>query len=117
MDLRDLIIALMSYDAVAARQWVTDAMSLPIQWSRVARPQGVRDEELAVAAGVVELLAQRMGQPPPLWTRDVGPSPTRLYLVRAAESMPRLRALCEREGPEPLRKRHILAPPEFLTVV
>jgi len=29
--------------------------------------------------------------------------------------MPRLRRLCEEEGPAPLRERGILAPPEFLT--
>ncbi|MEE8583936.1 MAG: hypothetical protein V3T83_03695 [Acidobacteriota bacterium] len=39
-----------------------------------------------------------------------------VYLVRAALSMPRLRRLCRQEGPEPLRWRGILAPPEFLTM-
>jgi hypothetical protein len=29
--------------------------------------------------------------------------------------MPRLRRLCESEGPEPLRRRGLFAPPEFLT--
>ena len=33
----------------------------------------------------------------------------------AAETMPRLRRACETEGPEPLRRRRLLAPPEFLT--
>lgn len=116
MDLRDLIAALMVYDALAARQWVADAIRLPLRWSQVPPPQGLGAQELAVAAGVVELLAQRMNQSPPHWTKDVAQSPTPLYLVRAAKFMPRLRTLCEQEGPEPLRKRHILAPPEFLTV-
>ena len=43
-------------------------------------------------------------------------APTALYLVKAARTMPRLRQLCEQEGPEPLRRRGILAPPELLTV-
>ena len=59
---------------------------------------------------------RQMGQQPPPWTNDVAPSRTTIYLVRSAEIMPRLRLLCEQEGPEPLRRRHILAPPEFLTI-
>jgi hypothetical protein len=69
----------------------------------------------AVAASVVEMIAERQGGNPPSWTSRVPPDPTRLFLVRAAESLPRLRRLCEEEGPEPLRRRRILAPPDFLT--
>jgi len=36
--------------------------------------------------------------------------------VRAALTMPRLRRLCEVEGPEPLRRRAVMAPPDFLTI-
>ena len=116
MQIRALIEALMSFDILRARQWVADAMRAPISWSEVARPEGMDAERLAVAAGVVELLAERSGQPSPDWTVDVGESPRRIYLVRAAESTPRLRLLCEEEGPEPLRKRQIMAPPEFLSL-
>jgi len=73
-------------------------------------------KEIAVSAGVVEMLAQRMNQEPPSWVKDVGGSPVIIYLVRSAKRMPRLRTLCELEGPEPLRKRKIFAPPEFLTI-
>ena len=116
MQIQTLIEALMSFDVLKARQWVADAMRMPIRWSEVARPPGLDAERLAVAAGVVELLAERFGQQSPSWTVEVGESPRRIYLVRAAQSMPRLRQLCEREGPEPLRRRRIMAPPEFLTV-
>ena len=71
--------------------------------------------EKAVAAGVVELLSGRAGEPPPAWTADVQAAPRTVVLVRAADSMPRLRRVCEEEGPEPLRRRGILAPPDFLT--
>ena len=116
MQIRSLIEALMSFDVLRARQWVADAMRMPISWSEVACPVGMDAEQLAVAAGVVELLAERAGQLAPSWTVEVGESPRRLYLVRAAKSMPRLRRLCEEEGPEPLRRRQIMAPPEFLSV-
>ncbi len=116
MQIQTLIEALMSFDVLRARQWVADAMRMPISWSEVARPAGMDAEHLAVAAGVVELMAERSGQQSPSWTVEVGESPRRIYLVRAAESMPRLRQLCEEEGPVPLRRRHIMAPPEFLSV-
>lgn len=69
---------------------------------------------LAAAASLVELLALRLQQPPPAWTNDVGPLAEPLYLLKAAASMKRLRALCETQAPEPLRKRGFYAPPNFL---
>lgn len=116
MDLRDLVDALTSLDSLRARQWVADAAASSVVWSEFACPSGLSSEELAVAAGVVEMLAQRSAQPPPAWTSEIPPSPTKVWLVRWAESMPRLRRLCEQEGPEPLRRRQVLAPPEFLAV-
>lgn len=116
MQIRALVEALMSFDVVGAHQWVADAERLPMSWSGVARPAGMDTEQMAVAAGVVELLVERAGQAPPGWTREVGESPKRIYLVRAAESMPRLRRLCEQEGPDSLRRRQVMAPPEFLRV-
>jgi hypothetical protein len=46
---------------------------------------------------------------------DEAPNP--IYLVRAAETMPRLPHSCETEGPESLRRRRVYAPPEFSTIV
>jgi hypothetical protein len=116
MELRDLVRALLQRDALTARQWVADAAHEPVIWADVPRPAGWTVVELAVAAGVVELLASRSAQRPPQWTTAVNAAPTPVYLVRAAETMPRLRHSCETEGPEPLRRRQIYAPPEFLTI-
>ena len=115
MDLRDLVYALMRRDALVARQWVADAGRESVVWTDVPRPIGWTPLELAVAAGVLELLASRTDQIPPSWTAAVREAPAPVYLVRAAETMPRLRRLCETEGPESLRWRRIYAPPEFLT--
>jgi hypothetical protein len=115
MELRDLVEALLSRDALRARQWVADATREAVIWADVPHPTGWSALEMAVAAGVVELFASRSHQPPPSWTGTVGCAPDPLYLVRAAETMPRLRLSCEAEGPEPLRVRRIYAPPEFLT--
>ena len=116
MDIRDLVKALLSFDALTARQWVADAFYSGLRWSDITRPAGLNPIEMAVAAGVVELLAQRTNQDAPAWTGEVPPLEEPVYLVRAALSMPRLRRLCRQEGPEPLRWRGILAPPEFLTM-
>lgn len=115
MELRDLVEALLRGDALSARQWVADAARCRLSWSDLPSPMDLSPVGSAVAASVVELMASRAGQPAPRWARAAPASPTTVFLVRAAETMPRLRRLCEEEGPEPLRKRRILAPPEFLT--
>lgn len=115
MDLRDLVSALLRYDTLSARQWVADAARGGFDWTRVPEPVGLDAVGLATAAGTVELMVSRLNQVAPSWTADVPAAPQRRYLVQAAESLPRLRRLCEEEGPEPLRRRGLLAPPEFLT--
>lgn len=116
MDLRELVRAILSYDALTARQWVADSLRQGVIWTSMPQPTDLDAMEMGVAAGVVELLASRAGQAPPSWATTVQASPTPVYLVKAARTMPRLRRLCEEEGPEPLRRRGILAPPEFLKV-
>ncbi len=115
MDLRDLVHALVARDALRARQWAADAERGAFDWSRVAEPRDLDPLGLAVAAAVVEMMTGRKGAPTPTWTKAVPAAPQRMFLVRAAESLPRLRRLCEQEGPEPLRRRGLLAPPDFLT--
>jgi hypothetical protein len=115
MEIRDLVQALLQGDTLRARQWVADAARCGLLWSEVPSPRGLTPVAHAVAAGVVEMMASRAGQPVPSWAQAAPASPITVFLVRAAETMPRLRRLCEEEGPMPLRKRRILAPPEFLT--
>jgi hypothetical protein len=117
MEFKELISALVDGDGdmLSARQWVADAARARIVWSEVLRPEGLSPAEMAIAAGVAELLAARSDQLPPAWTANVLAAPEPVYLVRAARHFPRLRHLCEQEGPEPLRRRRVLAPPEFLT--
>jgi hypothetical protein len=116
VDLKDLVKALLQFEALTARQWLADAARSGFIWSNVPSPDGLDDTERAVAAGVAELLAARAGQPPPPWAAAIPPAPKTLFLVRSAATMPRLRAACERDGPEPLRRRGLLAPPGFLTI-
>jgi hypothetical protein len=115
VELASLVHLLRSRDALGCREWLVDAARAGFDWARVPELHGLDAVELAIAAGVVEMMAERDGKMAPPWTARVPPSPQRMFLVKAAESMPRLRRLCEQEGPWPLRRRGILAPPEFLT--
>lgn len=73
------------------------------------------EQTCVVAAGLLELLALRTNQPPPNWTASIGGLSQPLFLVAEAEHMKNTRIMCEQESPEPLRKRKLLAPPQFLT--
>jgi len=90
-------------------------MRAEVRLADYERPSGLDTVDLAIAAGVVELLASRWHQAVPEWTRDVPGVGEPFLLVKAAAYLPRLRRSCEEEGPEPLRRRGLLAPPDFLT--
>lgn len=115
MELSALVRALLAYDALAVRQWVADATRAHLDWRCMPAPEDLGPAGMAVAAGVAEVLASRAGQSPPAWTARVVAAPEPIFLVRAAAEMPRLRRSCEENGPEPLRRRGVYAPPEFLT--
>lgn len=69
---------------------------------------------LSVAAALVELLAQRARQEPPTWTAAVGALPEPFFVMEWAERPGFTRDLCLNESPEPLKRRNIFAPPNFL---
>jgi hypothetical protein len=115
MLLEDLVRALLRYDSLAARQWIADAARANVDWRQFREPVGLDPLARVVAAGILEMLASRAGSASPPWTATIGAAPEPILLVRAAGRMPNLRRLCETEGPEPLRSRSVLAPPDFLT--
>lgn len=116
MDLRELVSALLLGDLLAARQFVTDARRENVVWAYVQQPDDLDERQLTIAAGVVELLAARAGQPSPAWTRSIGPSHEPLVLDPGLEKMPRSFAQAKALGPEPLRRRNLIALPDFLDV-
>lgn len=85
----------------------------------VPRPETDDKCVLAAAASLLELFAQRSGQPPPEWTRDIGPLPNPIYLVKGIgpATTRSIRRLARDESPEPLRKRGFLATPNYLSFV
>ena len=74
---------MLAWKRKAALQWVTDAYRVRLQWEHCERPDGVDDRELAVAAGLTELLAQRVGAEPPSWTKSIGANREAVFLDRA----------------------------------
>jgi hypothetical protein len=112
--LDQLADAALHREGLRLRSLAQDFLAAQPQWREVARPALDDPRQLTTAAALVELFAARLGQAPPEWTKDGGPLPEPFFLVAAAESMQRLRTLCAAASPEPLRKRRLYAPPNFL---
>jgi hypothetical protein len=110
-------IAALQRDSLRLRSLVQDFVAGNPDLSAVPRPSSEDPRVLSAAASIVELLALRAGQQPPDWTGEVGPLEKPFYLLAAAETMPRLRRMCEQDAPEPLQKRRLFAPANFLTWV
>ena len=104
-------------DSLHLRSLVQDFVREHPQLTTIPRPHSADLQLLGTAAGLLELLAQRTGQAAPAWTDEIGAVPEPVFLLEAATRMKHLRVLCEAEAPEPLRKRGLYAPPDFLTFV
>jgi hypothetical protein len=116
MELRDLVFAILAGDLLTARQCVADARRERVKWGSVQCPRDFAGREMTVAAGVVELLADRAGERPPPWTHAVGAEREAVVLDPGLEQMPRSFEQAKAFGPEPLRKRNLIALPDFLDV-
>ena len=71
--------------------------------------------KFALAASIVELLAQQSGQEPPSWASRAPALVEPMFLLKSAVKMKRLRQLCIEESPLPLKKRVFYAPPNYLS--
>jgi hypothetical protein len=112
--LEELAQAALDRDGLRLRSLTQDFLSETPRASDTARPVTTDQRVLATAASLIELFAQRMQQPAPDWTKDVGPLGEPFYLLESATRLKRLRILCETQSPLPLRRRHLYAPPNFL---
>ena len=116
MNVTELAEAVLQGDLLAARQWAADAQRLEIQWSELDRPVRLDARALRIAAGLVELLAGRAGAEPPSWTNEIGGGEEMIVLDPGLELMPRSFAHAKTSAPEPLRRRNLVALPDFLQV-
>lgn len=71
--------------------------------------------KFALAAAIIELLAEQAKQRPPRWTNEAETLPEPMFLLKSAAKMKRLRRLCVEESPLPLKKRGFYAPPDYLS--
>jgi hypothetical protein len=112
--IEDLARAALRRDSLELRGLAQDFLRDTPRFDTLPRPALADARLLALAAALVELLAARREQPAPAWTAEAGPLAEPFYLLESAESMWRLRELCQTQAPEPLRKRRLYAPPNFL---
>lgn len=106
--------AAISQDHLQLRGLVQDLIRSKTVISGLHAPQSNDTRLRATSASIAELLAMRLNQQPPSWTRDIGALEEPLYLLKSISQMKRLRLLCETQSPEPLRRRKLYAPPHFL---
>jgi hypothetical protein len=113
--LEELAQAALARDHLRLRSLTHDLLRQHEKLAELTSPATASAQVLSVAAGLVELLALRRQEPAPEWVEAVGPLKEPFYLLEAARHFKHLRRLCETESPEPLRRRNLLAPPDFLT--
>lgn len=112
--IEQLAEAVLRGDGLTARSLVQDFFHDNPQLAAVPQPKVDDGQLLAASASLLELFANRLGQAAPEWTKNIGPLPEPIFLLKSAATMKRLRILCETESPEPLRKRGFYAPPNYL---
>jgi hypothetical protein len=109
-----IIKSILSGRPLDARQWVADAKRSGVRFDRMPKPQLSDSVELALAAGITELLASREHQAAPSWTSEIG-TLAPFYIGKLAQ-MPRSAEDARCNGPEPLRRRNVFASPNFLSI-
>ena len=111
----DLVQAILAERDLEARQLMVDLQDITQSFSNVAKPDTQNLEELIVAAALVELFATRRGELPPSWTQQIAGLDKPRYLLGDPNRYPRFYARCVQESPEPLKRRNLIAPSDYLT--
>ena len=106
--------AVLEGEALQARSLTQDLFRSQPRLTEMSKPSVNNPTLLSTAAALVELFAMRWRQEPPAWTATVGGLENPIFLVKSAARMKRLRELCETQSPEPLRKRGLYAPSNYL---
>jgi len=114
MSIEAIARAALSGDALAARSLTQDFFRSQPKLASIASPNVNDPAVLALSAALLELFALRTQQAAPAWTEVVGGLSQPVFLLKAAETMRRLRELCLQQSPEPLRRRNIFVPPNYL---
>ena len=115
--IKQIAEAALAGEALLLRSLTQDFLREQVDLSACQKPATNDERVLSAAAALIELLAARAQQAPPVWTKDVGALSEPIYLLKAAATMKRLRLMCETEAPEPLRQRGFYAPANYLEFV
>lgn len=115
--IEEVAAAALAYHSLQVRSLLQEFLHQDPVLANVPQPETSDRNILALSAAFIELLGDRAKAQTPAWTTQIGPVAQPIFLVEAAVRMPRLRQLCEQEAPEPLRKRKIYAPPNYLALV
>ena len=115
--IEDIATEALQYHSLQVRNLLQGFLQEEPIFANIPQPQTSDGNLLALSAALLELLSERSQQRAPAWTANIGAAEQPIFLVEAANRMPRLRILCEQGAPEPLRKRKIYAPPNYLTLV
>ena len=112
--IEQIAAAILRADSLIARALVQEFLREQPVLAEIAQPATDDRVVLALSASLLELFALRTHQPAPAWTQQVGPVDQPIYLLRATAHMRRLRDLCRDAAPEPLRRRRLYAPPDYM---
>jgi len=115
--IEQIAMAILRDDSLMTRALVRDFLRSQPVLAEIRQPETDDPVLLAIAAALLELFALRTHQPPPQWTQQIGPVEPPRYLLKAAARLRRLRDLCREAAPEPLRRRRLYAPPDYLVFV
>ncbi len=107
--------AILAYEDLHVRALTMEWLRHQLPLTEVPRPETDDARVLAVAAAIVELLAQRAGETPPAWTAEIGGLDEPFFVWPLTPRQTFTRNLCLTEAPEPLKKRNIYSPPNYLT--
>lgn len=116
MELESLVHAIVRGDMIAAREWIAEAQRSRFSWENTKAPGNLAPREMAIAAALTEMLAQRNGKRAPEWTTAIPALPELMVLDPGLEQMPRSFERARTSGPEPLRRRNLVALPDFLKI-
>ena len=112
--IEQLAAAILEKDGLVVRSLAQDFLNAQPVLADIPQPEVEDARIVAASAALLELFATRLGQNAPVWTKGIGPLAEPIYLLQSAAHMKRLRTLCRQESPEPLRKRGLYAPPNYL---
>ena len=113
--IEQIVNAALAQESLQLRSLVQQFSRTNPDFAKIPMPATNDPEKFALAAAIVELLAQQSNQAPPSWTATAPTLAEPMFLLKSVAKMKRLRQLCIEESPPPLKKRGFYAPPNYLS--